>query len=119
MPDQEMIDKVAEGLRQHFKDTVAKSADMPFEETKVTIPAKVIWEDYAKAAIKAMREPTEKMINAKDKNGDEIHWGYSCHTCGGIKDAYYAMIDSITENLCEDEGCPNSNISHICINKND
>jgi len=45
--------------------------------------------------LQAMREPTEKMKHAKDKNGDEIHWGYSCNTCGGIKDAYYAMIDSI------------------------
>lgn len=68
MPDQEMIDRVAEGLRQHFKDTVAKSADMPFEETKVTIPAKVIWEEYAIAATKAMREPTNIMHKAMCKS---------------------------------------------------
>lgn len=53
----------------------------------------LVWQEYisdARAAIAAMREPTEAMKNCSD----EIHWGYSCHVCGGLKDGWYAMIDA-------------------------
>lgn len=44
----------------------------------------------ARAAIEAMREPTNEMKTCSD----EVHWGYSCHTCGGLKEGWYAMIDA-------------------------
>lgn len=43
----------------------------------------------ARNAIRAMREPT----NAMKSCSDEIHWGYSCHVCGGLTEGWYAMID--------------------------
>lgn len=48
---------------------------------------------YAKAAIEAMREPTEEMINAETEQG-KVHWDYSCQICGGAKFAWQAMIDA-------------------------
>lgn len=39
-------------------------------------------------AINAMREPTEKMLKA-----DGVH--PSCHMCGGHKEGYQAMIDTV------------------------
>lgn len=42
----------------------------------------------ARSAIAAMREPTEAM-----KSVEGIHWGYSCHICGGLKEGWQAMID--------------------------
>lgn len=51
--------------------------------------------DMARAAIEAMREPTDAMRNAKDKYGDGICWGYDCHICGGITDEKWrSMIDA-------------------------
>lgn len=47
------------------------------------------YNDLACAAIEAMREPTEGMKHAND----EVHWGYSCNTCGGLTEGWYAMID--------------------------
>lgn len=44
----------------------------------------------ARAAIEAMREPTDEMKNCSE----EVHWGYSCHVCGGLKEGWQAMIDA-------------------------
>ena len=46
------------------------------------------WDEIARAAIAAMREPTEAM-----KSVEGVHWGYSCHVCGGLKEGWQAMID--------------------------
>lgn len=62
MSDQEMIDRCCLALEQNFKDQIATVASMTFEETKVTLPQKRVWEEYSLTVIKAMREPTEKMI---------------------------------------------------------
>lgn len=43
----------------------------------------------ARAAIEAMREPTDAM-----KAVDGIHWGYGCHVCGGLTEGWQAMIDA-------------------------
>lgn len=56
-----------------------------------------IWQEaipYARAAISAMREPNEAMKNALTPLQDSIHWDYSCHVCGGLRDGWYAMIDA-------------------------
>lgn len=47
--------------------------------------------EIAIEAIKAMREPTEKM-----KSIEGIHWNYGCHVCGGLTEGWYAMIDAVT-----------------------
>lgn len=60
----EMVRRVADALAQSFKDTVAESAGKAFEETGVTLPNAMTWERYARAAIEAMREPTEAMCVA-------------------------------------------------------
>lgn len=44
----------------------------------------------ARAALTALREPTDAMTSA-DEN---VHWGYSCHVCGGLKEGWYALIDA-------------------------
>lgn len=67
-----MIERVAEAIRdsdsyQDYKD----------------------YKGYARAAIEAMREPTGDMKNCSE----HIHWGYSCHVCGGLTEGWYAMID--------------------------
>lgn len=49
-----------------------------------------IFDLYAKAAIKAMREPTEEMINAAD-NSDSLECGSSAYGC------WQAMIDKVLE----------------------
>lgn len=45
--------------------------------------------DMARAAIEAMREPTAEM-----KAAEGAHWDYSCHTCGGLAEGWYLMIDA-------------------------
>jgi hypothetical protein len=62
--DNEMIERCALALKQRFKEIVAKSAGMSYEETKVIAPNMDIWLDYANTVIKAMREPTEKILGA-------------------------------------------------------
>jgi len=49
--------------------------------------------EMAKAAIEAMKEPTEEMKKAEDATG-EVHWNYNCHICGGAKHAWECMIDT-------------------------
>jgi len=46
-------------------------------------------ERCARAAIEAMREPTEDM-----KAVEGVHWGYYCHVCGGLTEGWHAMIDA-------------------------
>lgn len=45
---------------------------------------------FARAAIEAMREPTEDMKNCSE----EIHWGYRCQVCGGLTEGWQIMIDA-------------------------
>jgi hypothetical protein len=45
------------------------------------------YREMARAAIKAMREPTEQMLTA-----EEVH--PSCHMCGGHLDGWHMMIDA-------------------------
>jgi hypothetical protein len=43
----------------------------------------------AVAAIEAMREPTPEMLAP-----EEVHYGYGCHVCGGLKEGYELMLDA-------------------------
>lgn len=45
--------------------------------------------DATKLAIKALREPTDKMLKAEG-----VYTG--CHTCGGHKEGWKILIDCIT-----------------------
>ena len=48
-----------------------------------------VFRHMACAAIEAMREPTEDM-----KADPCVHWDYSCHVCGGLKEGWQAMISA-------------------------
>ena len=52
----DMIETVRDALKRRFAETVAASADRPFPETGVTMPNDAVWEDYARAAVDAMRD---------------------------------------------------------------
>lgn len=53
----------------------------------------------AKAAIEAMREPTEAMKHAVNEHGEEIHYSYSCQVCGGVAEGYRAMINAALKDV--------------------
>lgn len=57
-----------------------------------SIGSKQIAKFLAKAALEAMLEPTEEMTV-----GDENHYKYNCHVCGGWKEAYQTMIKQALE----------------------
>lgn len=77
-----MIEKVARAL-------VTSSGLDPDQQYGRHGPEWKLYVDNAKAAIEAMREPTPEMLVSED-----IHWGYSCHVCGGLKSGYETMIDA-------------------------
>ena len=52
-------------------------------------PLARVYSELARAAIEAMREPTEEM-----KAVEGVHWDYSCAVCGGLKEGFQAMIDA-------------------------
>lgn len=66
-------------------ERVAKSL---YVQSGMTYSDKKYWDDMARAAIEAMREPTNEM-----KEIEGVHWGYGCHVCGGLQEGWYAMID--------------------------
>jgi hypothetical protein len=55
------VSHVAAAIEASFKDAVADGAGMSFAETGVTSPKPELWARYARAAIEAMREPTDAM----------------------------------------------------------
>ena len=78
----EKVDQVALALSQSFKDAIVAGRGMKFEDTKVDLPPEEIWRRYARAAIEAMREPTEAMLAAGMK-----------HEGVDLRSEYIAMID--------------------------
>lgn len=50
--------------------------------------------NQAKAAIAAMREPTDKMKKFRTNNVDIFDWNCKCYYCGGHKFAVQAYIDA-------------------------
>lgn len=83
--DNEIIERVAEAIynrrMNHYKEIPVKFAEL-FPRTKSPYIAD------AKAAIKAMREPTEKMEDAAYE-GEALEEGSSAYGC------WQLMIDSI------------------------
>lgn len=103
----EMIERAAKALFNgaQKKRTASQTNELLYGRSDVTwefinsedvVPS--IADDYrsqARAAIAAMREPTEEMKSCSE----EVHWGYSCHVCGGLKEGWYAMIDAALGNV--------------------
>lgn len=85
-----MIERCCLALEQRFKNIVAETAGMSFEETKVSLPNKKFWIDYTITIIKAMREPTEKM-----KIAGSIDPGSGGPDDGYETEIYQAMLDAI------------------------
>jgi hypothetical protein len=54
------IEAVKRAMKQSFSDTVAASANMPFEATGVSMPADHVWERYAYAAVLAIADERSK-----------------------------------------------------------
>ncbi len=82
----EMIERVAAALW-------VASGTYPDSAVGIRNMKPVVWPDFmkqARAAIEAMREPTAEMTGCSD----EVHWDYSCHVCGGLKEGWQAMIDA-------------------------
>lgn len=55
---QHEINIVAKALEENFKKQVELTAEMPFADTKVSLPHKSIWISYAKAAVEALNAST-------------------------------------------------------------
>jgi len=72
-----MIEKVAEALR--FTDQDFRGAD---------------WYELAKAAIAAMREPTEEMLKAVDDEEERLGYIDSAYETIGVNEAWPVMIDA-------------------------
>lgn len=95
--DKEMLERCVAALEQNFKDRVAAHAEMTFEETKVSLPNKDVWQSYTLAVIKAMREPTEAMLEA-GCSSNPTSWnegtddGFAADVAN---DVYRAMIGAI------------------------
>lgn len=87
----EMVDRVAEALAQSFRDTVARVSGTSWEETGVTLPSKEVFERYAGAAITAMREPTQAML----ERGRGAGWH------GGIEGYWPAEEESAKALFCD------------------
>jgi hypothetical protein len=49
--------RIADALERRFKQSVAESADMPFEATGVTPPRRSVWESYAEAVMDELIAP--------------------------------------------------------------
>jgi hypothetical protein len=87
--DNSMLDRVADALACVNSERCTRFR----ENGKPRVPPQPPCEDCilaAKRAIAAMREPTQGMKECSE----EVHWGYNCHTCGGLCEGWYAMIDA-------------------------
>ena len=90
----DMVEQVAKALASEFEAIVEKLSGQTFVETKVQRPSMATWTAYARAAIEAMREPTNAMLNAGDSQmpqiakGEDITTGYDA-----LKAAWPDMID--------------------------
>jgi len=82
-----MIERVAEGLRDRFRQRIEAGharlnpdGAKPFNQIGVAMPSADIWKDYARAAMEAMREPTDIMENAAF-DGASLENGISAYGC--------------------------------------
>lgn len=88
----EMIERVAHAVSAEMARQLGASPapGRVWDPSSWTASGDVVnLESVARAAIEAMREPTDEM-----KAHEEVHWGYSCNICGGLTEGWYAMSDA-------------------------
>lgn len=68
----EIVERVADALAESFKSRVAASAGMSFEETKVELPQRSVWIEYANAAVKIVTGDLEFKIARLDLRPGDI-----------------------------------------------
>lgn len=67
----EIVERVADALAESFKSRVAASAGMSFEETKVDLPQRSVWIEYANAAVKIVTDDLQfKIARLELRPGD-------------------------------------------------
>ncbi len=84
-----MVEIVSKALESSFIEAVSEISGEAFEKTGVSLPGPQTWERYARAAIAAMREPTEGMVDAAydyDNSGAQLSESYDV--------IYTVMIDA-------------------------
>jgi hypothetical protein len=64
----EMVEKVSDALKRRFRNVVVEAGGI-VGPGEVTMPSDDIWFGYARDAIEAMREPTDKMLLAQVSSG--------------------------------------------------
>ncbi len=86
--DNEMIERGAKAMQEKRRELIAQ-------------PLERIWPELMKAAVLAIREPTENLIEFHTKGdalfdrGDLFDWNCNCYYCGGHKFAVQSYIDAI------------------------
>lgn len=83
----DMIERVSNAIRSAMESCDVARVQANGQNGEAAL--KQFFEMLAMDAIEAMREPTEEM-----KAIEGVHWGYSCHVCGGLKEGWHAMIDA-------------------------
>lgn len=66
---------------------IEKVAHALYVQSDITYSDKAYWKRMAKAAIEAMKEPTEEMLKAEGTH-------HNCHMCGGHSEGYKLMIEA-------------------------
>lgn len=59
-----MVERVRESMKARFIKKIEESSGLSFGESGVSIPNDGLWDEYARASIAAMMEPTEGMDDA-------------------------------------------------------
>jgi len=86
-----MIEKVADALRNSFKETVAAGAERGFDQTGVLLPAQQVWERYARAAMDAIRPELQRIVEEVDGRFD-----YAESAVSAIEEAIDAALTPTT-----------------------
>lgn len=93
-----MIEKVARAISD---EPIGRAETLRTAMWKIADATGISWDEaawqrqmqvLARAAIQALMEPTSEMLACED-----IHWGYSCHICGGLTEGWHAMLTAALE----------------------
>jgi hypothetical protein len=52
----EVVEMIANAMRESFKARIGETANMPFEETGVVVPGDAVWARYAEDVRRAIKE---------------------------------------------------------------
>ncbi len=87
-----MIEKVARAINLEGFKLYGELEIIEWEDLEDDIKIKLL--SLAKAAIEAIREPSEGMVKFETVSGDIFDWNCPCNYCGGHKFAVEAYIDA-------------------------